>query len=168
MRVLSLIFLPILLATGPVLAGDNVMGSITLTFAPDATFLNARQRNVIDQALQQLAYGDVELDVNMAVWADQDFPGVKNSLSEEQQELAEERIESIEEYLEDQRIEIDDMDAYNMAHGSNWFARVFNMADFKTAITEGTDDRLLEERKYRIFKEEGGPSKAVVVLALDD
>ncbi len=148
-------------------AGDK-MQSLVLDFDTGVTELNAKHSKEIDAILKSAALNKKEIDVHMAVWADEDFPGVKKSLNKQQRTIAKNRIKAIKDYIKKTKADVDDMEAYNMAEGSNWFVRVFQLDDFKSAISESTEDDEVYERKYQIYKQKGAPKKAVIVLSLDD
>lgn len=150
------------------LGSSENMQSVVLDFEEGITELSSSQGEEINRVLKSSALNNKEIDIHMAVWADEDFPGVKNNLNKEQRKIAKNRIKAIKEHIKLAKADVDDIEAYNMAEGSNWFVRVFQMDDFKSALSKSTEEDEVYERKYQIYKQNGAPKKAVIVLSLDD
>ena len=57
-----------------------------------------------------------------------------------------------------------------MSKSSNWLSRVFQTKDsqLKAMISDNNAETSLMKEEFRVYKDKGAPSKAVIVVALDD
>jgi hypothetical protein len=63
-------------------------------------------------------------------------------------------------------LEVADVDTYNMAEKSNWFARAFNTndAEVKSLMTEQDAPKNIEPQELTIVQKRGGPRRAVILV----
>lgn len=119
-------------------------------------------RKLIDNAKAQ---GEIN-NVHVAVWSDKPFPsGEGAQLAETDRTLADQRIDTIENYLKN-TLNVDDVDTYSMAETSNWFARAFNTqeAELKSFFAQEGAPSDVDPQEFKIVREKGGPMKAVILL----
>jgi outer membrane protein OmpA-like peptidoglycan-associated protein len=112
------------------------------------------------------ARGQIE-HVKAAVWSDKDLPSNDQDLSKNDLKLADRRAEAIENFLDDE-LDVTSVTSYNMAKRSSWLARLFNTGDaeLKSLFSVRGATEISDEDFY-IFKNEGGPSRAVVIIEKD-
>lgn len=128
------------------------------------------QMGTTQTAQQQEAQDKVE-SIRVAVWSDQEFNPDQN-LADAAQELARKRAEAIEKYItEDLKVEAD-VTTFNMAEQAGFLARTFNTeeAELKSIFArrgaEPTSQVEIENPELVHMRDEGGPSKAVVMISL--
>ena len=145
---------------------DKHVKAQSVEFEKGSAALTQDHKSKISEMVQK-AKGD-EKNLDIAVWSDQPFPTGEQELSKDQQELAENRVKAIKDYVDTLEFE-GNMETYNMAERSNWLARTFNTeeSELKSIFAkEGVEAGAMQE-KYEAFKNEGEPSKAVFVMSKD-
>lgn len=106
--------------------GAHVVSSIT--FDKGKTELNQKAKEEINTAIWKARQqGEVD-DVIVTVWADEPYPGKSRKLPQRQVDLADERGEQIEDYLE-KNLDISDVKVHNMGKKPNALAETFKTAD---------------------------------------
>lgn len=119
-------------------------------------------RETVDKAKQA---GEIE-KLHVAVWSDKAFPAAEGAeLSEADRNLAEQRSEVLENFIENE-LQVSDVETYSMAEGSNWFARAFNTeeAELRSLFSQQGAPSTVDPQEFRIVKEKGAPSKAVLLF----
>lgn len=103
-------------------------------------------------------------EVQVAAWSDNPVPRNGEELSKSDQKLAEKRAEAVKEYLKNS-LKVSDVDSYNMAERASFVARMFNSTDaeLKTELSRGGD---VSREEFQVFKDNGKPSKAVVLVVM--
>lgn len=118
----------------------------------------ARSRGEIDQ-------------LHVAVFADKAFPAGANAkdLPDADRTLVQNRIDAIDKYVKD-GLNVSGIESYNMAERSNWFARAFDTkdAELKSLFSQQGAPADVDPQELSVVKKEGGPSKAVVLLEMED
>ena len=106
--------------------------------------------------------------IEIAAWADTATPKEGETLSKADRDLAQARAKAVQAYLK-RSIKGKNTDTYNMAERANWLARVFDTSDaqLKGEVTNESENPLSRE-DFKIFKSQGTPSKAVVVVLMKD
>jgi hypothetical protein len=139
-----------------------------IEFNKGVTSLTVNQKTELMNILKDLKAQGKEVDISIATWADEPFPGANKSLSDVQQKIADNRIASIKKYMNETKIHMDDIESYSMAEGSNWLARLINTegAELKSMFSKEDPNASLMKEKYQIFKDKGNTSKSVVVFSL--
>lgn len=120
-----------------------------------------KMRTLVDNAKKD---GGIK-KIKVAVWSDQDSPAkTRKDLPKEDRRLAESRGDNIKNYLKSD-LDVNRVEVFNMAEGTNWLAEMLG--------TEGAELReAFANNKYKgkvnpevlIIRDQGGPSKAVLVL----
>ena len=134
----------------------------TITFESGKATLTTDSENKIRELVNEArAAGKID-EVKVAVWSDNPAPREGEELAKTDRELAKARVKAIEKCLKQHKVT--DVEAYNMAERASWLSRVFNTdaAGFKSETGRGKDAPMFKE-EFQIFKENGSPSKAVIV-----
>lgn len=142
----------------------------TLSFEKGVTTLSDSQRSELNEITNKYKEDDRDMDVTIATWSDEPIPNKNKSLSSEQRKIADQRSDSIKEYMKDLKLEVDDYETYNMAENPNFLARTFNTEEskLKKAVkSEDADDDVLKS-KYKLIKEQGREGMSVVIVRYDD
>lgn len=154
---------------GMALAG-NIQASIigpdtTLSFDTGSSTLTNESKNKLKNIVKEARNKGTIDEVQVAVWSDNPTPRAGEQLSKSDQGLVNNRINGIHAYLK--RLNVSDVDSYNMAEQASWLARVFHTdaAELKSEIGRGKDMPMSKE-EFQIFKRYGDSSKAVVLVIL--
>ncbi|MBY0314748.1 MAG: hypothetical protein K2Q26_04475 [Bdellovibrionales bacterium] len=143
--------------------GDKVVtGSATVDFEKGSATLSPSEKQELRDLITSTKAKNKIDKVSIAVWSDQERP-VRGDLSAADRKLADQRKEAIKDAIEG----IDDdlsVKAYSMAEGTNWLARTFNTRDAELDSVFAKKDAEIRREDFKVFKNDGGPSKAVVVL----
>lgn len=141
-----------------------------LKFEKGASALTQDQKTELSGLFKDSKLAGKELDVTMAVWADEPMPAKGKSLSDTQRSLADRRIKSIKEYVKSMKLDLDDLDSFSMAESSNWMARTFNTegAQLKNQVAKKSKNDDLMQTKYKVIKSDGDVQKAVIVVSEDN
>lgn len=142
--------------------------SAVISFDKGVSQLSADQKKQISELIGKAPKKGDDFDMGIAAWADQPFPAGNKSLSADQRDLAQKRINAIEDYVSEVSY-AGDVDTFNMARRSNWLARLFNTetAELKSMFSKRDDSTSLLKDKYQAFKDKGDSQKAVLVLSKD-
>lgn len=157
---------------GNALAADKDIAtkSVSITFGAGVSKLTdddkTELRNLVRDGLKA---GEID-HVTVAAWSDRAMPAQGTQLSKTDRGLAKERLNVISTYLKSE-MELNDVDTYNMAENANWLARTFNTRDAELKSffgrTDGEMDATGKRSEFRVIRQSGGPSTAVVVLSQD-
>lgn len=148
----------------PTMASESVLfDSLVVNFQPgQATLSETEKENLRNMGRTMRQHGEIR-QAKIAAWSDKPHPRTGN-LSREDRKLADRRLDEIERFLEDDQ-NITSVKEFNMAERSSWVGRMFHTeqaeldAEFaRRGKTEVTND------EFRVIRQEGGPSKAVVIL----
>lgn len=142
--------------------------TVQVEFTKGGKVLTPASKTALRNAVMNAGAADVERDVTIAAWSDKAFPSGGVRLERIDRSLADDRIDVIEDYLEEMN-NIDIVDTFNMARHSGYIA---NMFDTREAEVKGGGNAAQEmDNEVRMLRKEiqsnGGPSKAVVVVTLD-
>lgn len=156
----------------PTLAGwggkDKTMEKVSsesIEFNKGSAVLTSAQKRTIEKMLMDSnKMKDSELSV--AVWSDQPLPPKGKALSDDQQKLATQRTEAIQDFISTTKYK-GEVTAYNMGEQANWLARMFNTteSELKSSMAYEKKGQSLMKEKFATFKEKGEPRKAVLVLS---
>ncbi len=150
-------------------AVTSVYESTTVKFEAGSTSLNASETAKLREAIQNAkAKGEVA-KIEVAAWSDKDYPRGGKNLSKDDRKLADERISSIKGEIRDETSMFERIKAFNMAKGSHWLGRTLNTSGSKLdAVFAKKDTDALVREDFNLIKDEGAPSKAVVIFKIKD
>ncbi len=137
----------------------------TLTFTPSHSALTEDSKEKLNALIKDArAHGRIN-EVQVAVWSDNPAPRRNENLSPADRKLAEERGETVGKYLKNHsKVSIS---TYNMAERASWLAKTFDTADAELKAEIGTGkDVAMSKEEFQIFKNNGQPSKAVVLVIM--
>lgn len=142
--------------------------SASIEFENGAHALTEDQRSSLREMVNNLPNRGRDLNIGIAAWSDQPYPGTEKELSEDQQDLADKRAEAVESFLEDDMNFEGSISKFNMAEKSNWLARMFDTegAEIRSVFAEkeqASDDTL--KNRYKAYKKKGGPGKVAIVAS---
>lgn len=142
--------------------------STVIEFDKGSTQLTAKQKEKIREMVNKTAKKGNDTNLGVAAWADQPFPANNKSLSSEQRDLAQKRLNAVEDYLNEISYQ-GDIDTFNMSQRSNWLARLFNTEDskLKSMFSKNDTETGVLKEKYQVYREQGDAQKAVLVLSKD-
>ncbi len=139
-----------------------------LNFKKGVSKISAVDQESIEALVTSIKEKKQKIDqAHIAVWSDRAF-SMAAALPQKDRDLAEERIATIEDELES-RFGIGNVESYNMAQRSNWFARAYGSSDkeLKTLFaTQGAPANVAPE-DFQTVKAKGGPTKAVILIELE-
>lgn len=169
MKFLFLLMLSAMIA--PMSLADGKMKNVkstTLEFSEGSSVLNADQKEQIRSLIQASQKKGEDMNVGIAAWSDQPFPAEDTRLSEDQRDLAQARLNAIEEHIATLDFQ-GSVDTFNMAKSSNWLARLFNTeeSELKSAFAKKDVSEDVLKSRYEVYRKEGDARKAVVVLSKD-
>jgi hypothetical protein len=131
------------------------MGSSELSAADQASLQGLIMRTGTDNIAR----------IEIAAWSDQDFPKGETDLAKDDIDLAGRRLNAVRDYITSQASGVR-VRTYNMAESSNWLARTFrtDQAELKSIFAKNASAPMAR-KDFNLIKSDGGPSKAVVVIA---
>jgi hypothetical protein len=140
---------------------------VTVTFDRGQSTVKPEDRKRLKEAVKSAKNrGDLER-TEVAVWSDKAHPG-QGELLEADRDLANDRISAVKEILNEELGTLDFVSEYNMAESTNWLGRMFNSSEAELDSAYARDEALpMDRHGLRMIKEEGAPSKAVVILKID-
>lgn len=105
---------------------------------------------------------------HVAVWSDRPF-STTASLSPKDRDLADQRIARVENELE-AKYGIGNVESYNMAKRSHWFARAYGSGakELKSLFAMPGAPRNVTPDDFQTVKTKGGPSKAIVLIEIEN
>jgi len=171
MRIVNL-FIPfvaaLFLTSGAMAHNHNakISGSTVIDFEPGKAMISENDRQELrDLVATARAEGKIK-KVEVAVWSDKDYPRTAD-LPRADQKLADARAEAIKEALKGFNTDVT-VKVFNMADRTNWLSRTFGTADAELDSVFSKDTAEIQREDFQIIKDNGGPSKAVVVAKMKD
>lgn len=147
---------------------NKISENTVLEFAQGQSSLSLLdQQKLSDLVKTAKAKGEIT-KIEMAVWSDKELP-IKGDLSKADIKLANQRAEHIKEILKKDFGHTRHVRIFNMAEGSHWVASVFHTseAELDSAFGKRGKDTIKRE-DFQIIKNEGAPSKAVVIMVVKE
>lgn len=137
----------------------------TVTFAEKVSILSPEAMEKLDKLIHEANHTGTLAEVQVAAWSDNAAPKGEQELSKYDRALAESRAKNISTYIKTHANV--DATTYNMAERANWLARTFDTAEaeLKAEINRG-GKAPLSKPEFDVFKKEGKPSSAVVLVLL--
>ena len=143
--------------------------SATIEFSEGSYALTESQKSSIrDLVKKAKSTENRDWNLGVAAWADVPFPQGESEASSAQRDLADNRLKAINNFIETMDAPVD-VDTYNMAEKSNWLAKLFNTeaSEIKSTFAKKDMKTSTMKEKYQVYKKEGAPNKAVLVLHKD-
>jgi hypothetical protein len=136
--------------------------SAVLNFAPGKSQLTQADMDALDNLVNNAGRGNVDR-IEIAAWSDKEFPKTGNDLAKGDTDLADDRIDAIKDYVKN-NLSVSSFKTFNMAETSNWLARTFRTdnAELKSVFSKDMSVPMARE-DFNIIKNDGAPSKAVIV-----
>jgi hypothetical protein len=125
----------------------------------------AQRRNIRTLIDNARAAGPIE-QIHVAVFADRELPPQQDAqLPQAQRDLVDQRISALESYM-NESLQLDNVETYNMAERTNWFARAFNTdeAELRSLFAQEGAPQNVDPEEFRVVKAEGGAMKAVILI----
>ena len=147
--------------TDQILAKDT----LTVSFAPGSSELTESERNNLSAAITAVKNSATISSAVVAGWADRQYPEVKDQVLEKsERKLAETRVTNVKNALID--FGVTKVETHSMAEHPTWLGKLLNTKD--TMLKgEGKIKSEKDEQTAmigKILRENGGPSKVVVVI----
>lgn len=171
MKLLLSLLLSMAVAPAAFAGGDkNGVKAVSIEFPAGAHKLTSEHKEMIKEKISNLPNKGSDLNLGIAAWSDQPYPGKEAELSETERDLAAKRIDSVQNYLSKELNYEGSVSTYNMATNANWLARMFDTegAELRSVFAKGTtvsDDTL--NARYKAYQKEGGPKKVALVFSSD-
>jgi hypothetical protein len=140
----------------------KVTGSAVIDFSPGQSTLTSADTEEIRSLIKD-AQANGKIDkIEVAVWSDKEHP-VRGDLSAADKKLAEDRAENIKNALK-MSGNTETVKVFNMADGSNWLARTFRTTEAELDSAFAKRDAEIKREDFKMIKENGAPSKAVILV----
>ena len=137
---------------------------LVINFNKGSTALPAAEQTKLTTFLNEAkSKGNID-EIEVAVWSDKSFPAKGAPLSKSEQDLADDRGDAVEDFIEE-KISGADVEVYNMAEKTNWLARAFNTeeAELKSMFMREGEAPITND-EYLAIKNAGAPQKGVVLV----
>ncbi len=147
----------------------HVGPNVSISFEPGEAILTSDAKMKLNALADRAEMNKNDITkIEIAAWADAATPQEGESLSRADRDLAQARAKAVQSYLK-RSLKGKNTDTYNMAERASWLAKVFDTSDaqLKSEVTHESDNPLTRE-DFKIFKSQGTPSKAVVVVLMKD
>jgi hypothetical protein len=137
----------------------------TVTFAPGSSDLSESEKNNLAAVVTAVRNTATISSAIVAGWSDLDYPQTKGlKLGKAERALAEARIKKVTSALSD--LGVKSVKTHSMAEHPSWLGKLLNTEDTKLKgegkITDANDH--LTEAIGKVIRENGGPSKVVVIV----
>lgn len=149
-------------------AGMKKYDSVVLTFEQGSSNLGSVEMDKLKSAVNSAkGQGNISM-VEIAVWSDKEHP-MTGSLSDADQKLARERIQSIKSALRDETSRFERISTYNMTDNSHWLGRRLHTNEAELdAVFAKKESGAMARKDFELIKKEGGPSKGVVIFNIKE
>lgn len=135
-----------------------------ISFEPGSAVLSQDSKDKLKNAIRDARASGKIKKIETAVWSDNEVPIAGENLSKADRELASRREKVVKSYLKDNLNISSIVQTHNMAERPSWFAKAFNTTDAELKEATNRQKPVVKEEEYRVFKENGRPSVAVVVI----
>lgn len=147
---------------------STMLHHVNLNFEPGSAAINPRDMEQLQTMVSSHSSGGGTSDqqLQVAVWSDKSLPMNGKELPRADRDLAKKRIRAVQSALDNQAATVK---TYNMADRSNWLARMFStkQAELQSAFAKNESADVRRE-DFNLIRQEGGPSKAVVIFGSGD
>ncbi len=126
--------------------------------------LTANAKDRLDALVKHAQMNGNVDEIQVAVWSDNPAPRHDEQLSKDDRTLADLRGSEIAKYVK--RHGNAKVVVYNMAERSSWLAKAFDTADAELKYEIGHDYKTMSKQEFQIFRDNGKPSKAVVLVVM--
>lgn len=135
-----------------------------ITFEQGSAVLTQESKDKLKNAVRDArASGKIKM-VDTAVWSDNEVPREGQDLSKADRDLASRREKVVKDYLKDNLRVSSIVRSHNMAERPSWFAKTLSLSDAELKDATNKEKSIVKEEEYRVFKDNGRPSTAVVVI----
>jgi len=158
-----------LMSSDVLIAADNnpqrIGPDVTVDFPEKKSGLTLDAKSKIDELIRNArARGQIK-EIQVAVWSDNPVPRPTEQLSKSDRVLAEQRAKNLTTYLKS-RSKVG-VSTHNMAERASWLAKMFDTTDAELKSEIGHDGRnYMSSAEFQVFKDNGNPSKAVVLVIM--
>jgi hypothetical protein len=139
-----------------------------VTFKKGSSEISKVDKDALDALIQAVKDHSQKIEqAHVAVWSDR-RPAEKSVSSIGDRAIAEKRIVAIEDHLEGP-LGLSNVESYNMAERTNWFARAFNANshDVKSMFAQKGAPQNVTPEDFQIVKSKAAASRAVILFELD-
>ncbi|HTL13193.1 MAG TPA: hypothetical protein VL588_11935 [Bdellovibrionota bacterium] len=148
-------------------AADSIkdVPHITLDFRKGSSVLSSDDESKLRELVNKAQTGAKIDQMTVAAWSDKALPKEGQKLSDADQRLAKGRSDAVYMFLKDQ-LNVPYVATYNMAEDANWLAKTFRTSDaeLKSLFGKKGTQTPVTNNEMKIIKDEGGPSKVVVLV----
>ncbi len=140
--------------------------SVVLSFSSGSSELNSVEIEKLQKGIAAAQTKGKIAKFELAVWSDKDHPTVGN-LSEMDEDLADDRIDSVRDAIKKNFSKYERVKAYNMAGNASWLGQNFHTDEAKLdAVFSRKEKGSLAREDFNLIKKDGAPSRAVVILKI--
>jgi hypothetical protein len=148
----------------PVMTYDSVV----LSFPNGSSVLNAAEMDRLQKGISSAQNKGKISKIDLAVWSDKDHPLV-GTLPESDENLADDRIDSIKNAIRKNYGRYERVKSYNMSGNASWLGQNFHSDEAKLdAVFLKNERGALAREDFNIIKKEGAPSRAVVIFKIKE
>jgi hypothetical protein len=145
-------------------SANTSLQSVVITFAPGDSTIDSTAMNLLNMAVAKAKNNGGIRKIEIAVWSDKDHP-IRGNLPLADRQLANARIKKIKSVLNPDIGRMQRITSYNMAENSSWLARTFETSEAQLdSAYAKRHPAAINREDFRIIKQEGAPSKAVVII----
>lgn len=143
----------------------KTISHVTIQFPSGSAILSSSDRTALQKVVADARTKYSIDEIKVAAWSDFALPKQDEKLSDVEEDLAKNRLDSISTFLKDQ-VKANSVTTFNMAQTSNWLSRAFNTkdAELKSQFAKKGAPLPVTNAEFLVIRNEGGPSKAVVVV----
>jgi hypothetical protein len=146
-------------------AQSKSMEVVVIEFEPGQSNLSEDERQKLSDAVQNLKEGQSISSTTVAGWSDKQSPR-SGSLDKKHQDIAKKRISNIEKVLTSEgQGKVSQVQSFNMATMPSMQASR-GEAEMRSAF--GRRGAEMSKDKLQTLKKDGGPSKSVVILEIEE
>ena len=139
--------------------------AIIVKFEPGSFTLTNAMKEQINKKLENNQIKSSTSEVIINAWSDKSLPKRDQALLESDRDLAIRRAQAISGHL-GYKAGLDKYTIYNMAENLSWIAHTLSEteANIKSIFARTSDIAPISKEDFVVIKENGGPSKAVVLI----
>lgn len=139
-----------------------------IKFEPGQTEITAEAQAELKRVIDESRKNGEIKKIEVAVWADQEYPADKNKAPKAAKDLAKKRAENLEKHLE-KNLYVKEVKIFNMADRPNVIQKAFRTTALKTKeALEKTGAAPTHENETGLFGLKGKASQAVVMIFQDN
>lgn len=148
---------------------NKVLESSVLEFTPGMASLSSYDQAKLSKLLKTAKSKGKITKVEVAVWSDKMHPSQGKDLPEVDRKLAKSRAINIEKSVQKDLGHYRYVKVFNMAEGTHWLAKVFDRSEAELdSVFAKKHKGAIKRENVKIIKDDGGPSKAVVIVTVKE